>query len=79
MKFQVNEETFTFWINDKQILEAIDEKFQFPTGGVGLVLTAYTARFDNIVITGKGIPNKGRLSVSPRAKLATTWGNLKQF
>ena len=31
MKFQANEETFTFWINDKQVLEATDEKFQFPT------------------------------------------------
>ena len=79
MKFQVNEETFTFWINGKQVLEAKDKAFHFPVGGAGLVLTAYTARFDNIVITGKGIPNKGRLSVSPRVKLATTWGSLRWF
>lgn len=47
------------------------------TGGTGFGLANYTARFDNIIITGKDIPNKGRLLVTPREKLATTWGNLK--
>lgn len=55
------------------------ELFDFPTGGVGFGLSNYTARFDNIVITGDGIPNQGQLLVSPQAKLATTWGNLKRF
>ena len=54
------------------------ELFDFPTGGVGFGLSNYTARFDNIVITGDGVPNKGELSVTPQAKLATTWGNLKR-
>ncbi|MDE0427762.1 MAG: hypothetical protein OXN25_23135 [Candidatus Poribacteria bacterium] len=36
--------------------------------------------FDNIIVTGDSIPNKGRrLSVTSRGKLATTWGNLKRF
>lgn len=51
----------------------------FLIGGAGLGLANYTARFDNIIITGDGIPDKGALSVTPRAKLATTWGRLKQF
>ncbi|MDE0013983.1 MAG: DUF1080 domain-containing protein [Candidatus Poribacteria bacterium] len=51
----------------------------FLTGGAGLGLANYTARFDNIIITGDGIPDKGALSVTPRVKLATTWGRLKQF
>ena len=55
------------------------ELLDFPTGGVGFGLSNYTARFDNIVITGDGIPNQGQLSVSSQAKLATAWGNLKRF
>ena len=49
------------------------------TGGAGFGLANYTARFDNIIITGKDIPDKGRLSVTPMEKLATTWGQLKKF
>lgn len=95
LKLSVKDETFIFWINGKKIMETgdpfifmlgdqqIGEKvgrlFNFPTGGAGFGLSNYTARFDNIVITGDGIPNKGRLSVSPQAKLATVWGSLKRF
>ena len=49
------------------------------TGGAGFGIVNYTARFDNVIITGDGIPDKGALSVTPQAKLATTWGNLKRF
>ena len=49
------------------------------TGGAGFGLANYTARFDNIIITGKDIPDKGKLSVTPMEKLATTWGQLKKF
>ena len=92
MKFQVDENVFTFWINGKQVLKATDEwannedalkakgeAFQFRTGGVGVVILGYTARFDNMVITGKDISNQGQFSVTPQAKLATTWGSLKGF
>ena len=79
MKLQANRENFTFWVNDEQVLKFRDPAFQFPTGGVGLILTNYTARFDNIVITGKGGPNKGKLQIDPHTKLATTWGSLKGF
>jgi hypothetical protein len=92
MKLQVDEDVFTFWINGKQVLKVRDEwvnnekalkargeAFQFRTGGVGVVISSYTARFDNMVITGKDISNQGQFSVTPQAKLATTWGSLKGF
>ena len=79
MKLKVNEDVFTLWLNDEQVLLARDDTFNFSTGQVGLVLSGYTVKFDDLVIIGDGIPNKGRLLVSPQAKLATTWGNLKQF
>ena len=52
-----------------------DEFPDFLTGGFGLA--NYTARFDNITVTGDSIPNSGGFAVTPHGKLTTTWGNLK--
>ena len=83
-KLSVHGNQLIFWINGKQVLDPIALEPlhgfpDFPTGSVGLGLAGYTARFDNFKITGPRIPDKGGLSVTPQAKLATTWGNLKQF
>ena len=79
LKLSVREATFTFFINDEQVLEVNDEEGKFLTGGAGFGIGNYTARFDNIVISGEGIPDKGKLAVTARSKLATTWGRLKVF
>ena len=95
LKLSVKGEIFTFWINDEKITEtgddfvfahagqAIARKVNrldgFLTGGAGFGLANYTASFDNLIITGEDIPDKGKLSVTPREKLATTWGTLKRF
>ena len=95
LKLSVGGDHFTFSIDGKKITETGDpfillhgdEKHMIktrdisshPTGGTGFGLANYTARFDNITITGEGIPDKGGLSVMPRAKLATTWASLKRF
>ena len=47
------------------------------TGGAGFGFSNHTILFDNIIITGDTIPNRGGLSVTPRARLTTTWGALK--
>lgn len=52
---------------------------EFQTGGVGLGLSNYTARFDNVTVTGDSIPDSGAFAVTFQGKLATTWGNLKKF
>ena len=83
-KLTVHGKRLIFWINGKQVLdpimlEPLHGLPEFPTGRVGLGLANYTARFDNLKITGPGIPNRDGLSVAPQTKLATTWGNLKQF
>ena len=57
----------------------LDEFQDFLTGAAGLGLSNQTARFDNVVITGDSIPDRGGLSVNPMAKLATVWGSLKRF
>ena len=51
----------------------------FLTGAVGFGLSNQTARFDNVVITGDSIPDRGGLSVDPKTKLATMWGSLKRY
>ena len=91
MKLRVSGNMLTLSVDGKQILGIMEipepivvpgllEEFpEFLTGGAGFGLTNYTARFDNITITGKDIPDKGGLSVEPRAKLATTWASLKRL
>lgn len=95
LKLSVGGDHFTFSIDGKKITETGDpfillhrgeelmiktkDISSHPTGSTGFGLANYTARFDNITITGAGIPDKGGLSVMPRAKLATTWGSLKRF
>lgn len=93
LKLSVNKDQFIFWINKKKIVETGDpfilqgiklktrdlSRHPVDGGGAGFGLGNYTARFDNITITGESIPDRGGLPVSPRAKLATTWGELKQF
>jgi len=47
-------------------------------GGVGVTVANCEAHFDNVVITGDGIPDKNLgLAVEPKAKLATMWGQMK--
>ena len=90
LKLSVQENIVTFWVDGKQVMEptkllilagvqVFDGFPDFLTGGVGFGLANYTARFDNITITGDTIPNSGGFAVTPGSKLATTWGNLKRF
>ena len=83
-QLSVHGKHLTFSINGKQVLdpialEPVDRFPEFSTGRIGLGLGSYTARFDNLKITGPDIPNKDRLSVTPREKLAMTWASLRKF
>ncbi len=83
-KLSVHGKHLTFWVNGKQVLDPITLEPlhgfpEFPTGRIGLGLANYTARFDNLKITGPNIPNQGGLSVTPRKKLAITWASLKKL
>ncbi len=95
LKLSVKGTNFIFFLNGKEIAETGDDfapphngqkiktkagkLTSFRTGGVGLGLANYTALFDNITVTGDNIPNNGGFAVTPQGKLATTWGQLKQF
>lgn len=92
LKLSVQDNIVTFWINEKQVMEPaellvlkgveqegfnFDEFPDFLTGGVGFGLANYTARFDNITVTGDSIPNSRGFAVKSEGKLTTTWGSLK--
>ena len=90
LKLSVEGNIFTFWINGEQVMEPTELRIfrnregfadfpDFQTGGVGIGLSNYTARFDNFTVTGDNIPDSGAFAVTPQAKLATTWGHLKRF
>ena len=92
LRLGVEGDIFTLWLNGEEIMaptqlriplfrkiEAFRAFPDFQTGGVGFGLWNYTARFDNITVTGDSVPNSGGFSVTPSGKLATTWGNLKRF
>ena len=90
LKLSVEDNIFTFWINGEQVMEPTELRIfrnregfadfpEFHTGGIGIGLSNYTARFDNVTVTGDSIPDSGAFAVTPQGKLATTWGNLKKF
>ena len=85
LKLRVAQKWFTLWVNGELVLHltCLFDKFTFleedlNVGSVGFGLAGYTARFDNLKITGEAVPNHGGLSVQPRGKLAVTWAQLKK-
>ena len=89
-KLSVEGNIFTFWINGELVMKPTELRIfrniegfadfpEFQTGGVGIGLSNYTARFDNVTVTGDSIPDSGAFAVTPQGKLATTWGHLKRF
>jgi hypothetical protein len=80
VKLEVEGNKFTFWINDEEIIDYQDSTYQ--AGMVGLGVANYTARFDNVIITGPEIPDVmpptwKEQPVNPRHRLATTWAKIK--
>ena len=67
----------TTTVLDPIMLEPLHGFPEFPTGRVGLGLANYTARFDNLKITGPGIPNRDGLSVTPSNQVGNNMGKLK--
>ena len=85
LKLRVVDKNFMFSVDGELVLylTCLFESFAFleedlNVGSVGFGLAGYTARFDNLKITGEDVPNHGNLSVQPQGKLAVTWGQLKQ-
>ena len=82
IKLIVKGKAFTFWINNQKVLVHKDEAVK--KGAVGLSVGGYYARFDNIEISGPGVPNftpptwKAK-SVDQQNKLAVTWMQIRDL
>ena len=90
LKLRVHDNIFSFLVNENRVMgpakipnligvPGVGHFPDFRTGGVGFGVANYTARFDNIIVTGDSVPNSGGFAVTPQGKLTTTWGHLKQF
>ena len=84
LKLRVVDKSFMFSVNGEVVLylTCLFDTFAFleedlHVGSVGFGLAGYTARFDNLKITGDEVPDHGNLSVQPQSKLAVTWSQIK--
>lgn len=80
LKLEVKGREFVLWVNGDKVLLYEDKTTK--TGAVGFGLTNYTARFDNVEISGPDVPDLTPRTwevqpVQPRNKLATTWSQIK--
>ncbi|MBM3236896.1 hypothetical protein FJZ31_11450 [Candidatus Poribacteria bacterium] len=80
LKLEVKDKNFNLWLNGKIVLEHQDDVVK--DGAVGIGLANYTARFDNVEISGADVPDVTPPTwkshpVHPRGKLTTTWGEIK--
>jgi len=75
LKAVIEGDYFKYYVNDELVMEYIDTSN--PTGAVGLIVSgASTTRFDNFFVTGDDIPGNVT-AVSPKGKVAVTWGQMK--
>ncbi len=74
LKLEAKGDNFTFWINGIKALEFQNDTL--PQGKAGLYVVNYTARFDNVVISGPDVPDN-TAAVSLSGKMATRWGRLR--
>ena len=77
MRILANEDSYEMFIDETTICE---HKSGLPEKGMaGLGARNCEVHFDNVVIKGDEIPNMDlSLAVSPKVKLAKTWGKIKQ-
>jgi len=65
---------YQFYLDEELVLQAKIE--HFSSGKIGLAVCGTIASIDNVIITGDDVPDMN-LSVTPKSKLATTWGRLR--
>lgn len=78
MRIEAVGSAFAFYVNDELITEWEDDRLE--TGKVGVRTYASVSHFDNVLITGPGIPHspgEPGASVDPQAKIAVVWGEIK--
>ena len=65
--------TIKCYVDDKLEIDVQDGSF--PQGAIGVGTFNAEGHFDDVTVNGKGIPS----AVSPKEKLATSWGRIKYY
>jgi len=75
LKVVLEGQRYQCFVNGEQLVDYEDpEKFR-SDGKIGFMCYEAYPAFDNLVITGPGIPNN--VAVEPEGKLASCWGKIK--
>lgn len=68
----------SIFVNGEEPFEPLEIRKGFEKGGVGIRHWADHSHYDNIMISGPGIPRSpGELAIEPNGKLVSTWARLK--
>lgn len=67
---------YQVFLDDKPVIEFDGLSSEYAKGAPGLATRNCEVHFDNLVITGKDIPET-LTPVSPGAKITTTWGQIR--
>jgi hypothetical protein len=78
-RIECEDDHYRMFFEDKLFTEFDTEMPDDAYGVAGFAVRNCEARFDNVIITGDSIPNMLSVAaVSPRSKLATTWGCIRK-
>ena len=75
LKMVCKGDTITVFYDGEEMISAQDNEHK--KGTVALCVQNQVVSFDNVKITGAGIPNRNMSPVEPAGKVAATWGMIK--
>jgi len=67
----------SIFVDDEEPFDPLDIADGFESGGLGLRQWGDHGHYDNVLISGPGIPLSAGESVEPNGKLASNWGSIK--
>ncbi len=76
LKLTAEGEQFWFYVDNQLVIHYTDDTYPRGKVAIGSTYQETTAHFDDFSVTGDDVPDLN-LGVSPEAKLATTWGQVK--
>ena len=67
----------SIFVDDEEPFDPLEIADGFESGGIGLRQWGDHGHYDNVLISGPGIPLSAGESVDPNGKLASIWGRIK--
>jgi hypothetical protein len=67
------------FVDDEEPFDSLEIRKGFEKGGIGLRQWADHGHYDNVLVSGPGIPRSPEESVESNGKLVSTWGCIKAW